>query len=45
MNIYLIKQYSETKLKWVTSWENQQCGFRTGRTQIGLYKHRQELEA
>ena len=22
------------------SWENQQCGFRTGQTQAGLYKHR-----
>ena len=27
------------------SWENQQCGFRTGLTQTGLYKHRKELEA
>ena len=24
--------------------ENQQCGFRTGPTQIGLYKHRRWLE-
>ena len=28
-----------------TSWEKQQCGFRTGPTQTGLYKHRKELEA
>ena len=27
------------------SWENQQCGFRTGPTQTGLYKRRKELEA
>ena len=27
------------------SWENQQCGFQTGPTQTGLYKHRKELEA
>ena len=27
------------------SWENQQCCFRTGLTQTGLYKHRKELEA
>ena len=27
------------------SWENQQCGFRTGWTQTGLYKHRKELKA
>ena len=26
------------------SWENQQCGFRTGLTQTGLYKHRRWLE-
>ena len=26
-------------------WENQQCDFRTGQTQTGLYKHRKELEA
>ena len=25
--------------------ENQQCGFRTGPIQTGLYKHRKELEA
>ena len=25
--------------------KNQQCGFRTGPTQTGLYKHRKELEA
>ena len=25
--------------------ENQQCGFRTGPTQTGLYKRRKELEA
>ena len=25
--------------------ENQQCGFRTGPTQTGLYKHRSRLEA
>ena len=24
--------------------ENQQCGFQTGATQTGLYKHRKELE-
>ena len=26
------------------SWENQQCGFRTGLTQIRLYSHRSRLE-
>ena len=26
------------------SWENQQCGFRTGLTQTGLYSHRRWLE-
>ena len=31
--------------KCAVSWENQQCGFRTGLTQTGLYKHRKELEA
>ena len=30
--------------KCAASWENQQCGFRTGLTQTGLYKHRKELE-
>ena len=30
---------------WAASWENQQCGFRTGPTQTDLYKHRKELEA
>ena len=25
------------------SWENQQCGFRTGLTQTDLYRHRKEL--
>ena len=30
---------------WAAPWENQQCGFRTGPTQTGLYKHRKELEA
>ena len=27
------------------SWENQQCGFRTGPTQTGLYSYRSRLEA
>ena len=27
------------------SWENQQCGFRTGLTQTGLYSYRSRLEA
>ena len=27
------------------SWENQQCGFRTGLTRIDLYSRRKELEA
>ena len=27
------------------SWENQQCGFRTGLTQASLYSHRSRLEA
>ena len=27
------------------SWENQQCGFRTGPTQTNLYKRRSRLEA
>ena len=27
------------------SWENQQCGFRTGLTQTSLYSHRRLLEA
>ena len=31
--------------KCAASWENQQCGFRTGLTQTGLYKHRKDLEA
>ena len=31
--------------KRAASWENQQCGFRTGLTQTGLYKHRRWLEA
>ena len=30
---------------WAASWENQQCGFRTGPTQTDLYSHREELEA
>ena len=30
---------------YATSWENKQCGFRTGLTQTSLYKHRKELEA
>ena len=29
----------------VASWANQQCGFRTGPTQTGLYSHRNRLEA
>ena len=32
-------------IKCAASWENQQCGFRTGPTQTGLHKHRKELEA
>ena len=31
--------------KCAASWENQQCGFQTGPTQTGLYKHRKMLEA
>ena len=31
--------------KWAVSWENQQCGFRTGPTQIRLYNYRSRLEA
>ena len=29
----------------VVSYENQQCGFRTGPTQTVQYKHRRQLEA
>ena len=37
---------STTKVEiWAALWENQQCGFRTGPTQIGLYSHRSRLEA
>ena len=36
---------SQAMLKRAASWENQQCGFRIGPTQTGLYKHRKRLES
>ena len=30
---------------WAASWENQQCGFRTGLTQTDLCKHSRQLKA
>ena len=37
--------HSLSTVQGAASWENQQCGFRTGPTQTGLYSHRKELEA
>ena len=41
--MYCIQQKGQYTI-WAASWENQQCGFRTGLTQTGLYKHRRWLE-
>ena len=41
----LAKAFPGTVSKRAASWENQQCDFRTGLTQTGLYSHRSRLEA